>query len=70
MAPVSNKNRFELSPPGMVVPDNFSLTAGMRNTVHGTGGFFDQRNQNVNKKSTNFNLIDKFIPTTNINGKK
>jgi hypothetical protein len=38
----------------------------MRNTVHGAGGFFEQRNLNLNKKSINNqfngNLIDKFNP--------
>ena len=44
MAPVVNKNRFELSPNGMAIEDNFSLNPSMRNTVHGAGGFFEQRN--------------------------
>ena len=47
MAPVVNKNRFEFSPSGMAVGDNFCLNPSMRNTVHGAGGFFDQRNQNL-----------------------
>ena len=33
----------------------------MRNTVHGAGGFFDQRNLNINKKSAN-NQFEKFHP--------
>jgi hypothetical protein len=47
MAPAVNKNRFEFSPSGMAVGDNFCINPSMRNTVHGAGGFFDQRNQNL-----------------------
>jgi hypothetical protein len=59
---IAPKNRLELSPG---LGDNFSLNVAMRNTVHGTGGFFEQRNVNVKKRGIqpNSNLIEKFIPT-------
>jgi len=45
-------NRIDIS------PDNFM----MRNTVHGAGGFFEQRKFKVNKKGIDPSVIEKFNP--------
>lgn len=44
-----------------VSPDNFM----MRNTVHGAGGFFEQRKLKINKKIPDSQIIEKFNPVPN-----
>ncbi len=34
----------------------------MRNTVHGAGGFFEQRHLKINKKNIDSHVIEKFNP--------
>lgn len=41
-----------------VSPDNFM----MRNTVHGAGGFFEQRKLKISKKMPDPTVIEKFNP--------
>jgi hypothetical protein len=37
----------------------------MRNTVHGAGGFFEQRKMKINKKIPDSGVIEKFNPVVN-----